>query len=151
MSGHEKQRRELLQDLDRLDPDLTTIAPPCIPGCSWQRLQPEKVVKEGKDGDLVFWFLAHRTWGSQERRGKLALTEQPWQSQALELELMQTRPNIHRVKVDQGVLGLRDPLSGKPYKKSTPWGVNDVLRHLLGHGCKVHARGRRAPGHKRFD
>eukprot|EP00435_Cladocopium_sp_Y103_P053936 s805_g17.t1 len=80
---------------------------------------------ELRRGHLPFWRLARKVWDKQTQGGRLALTEQPEQSEALETNYMTGREQVNRVVVDQCMFGLRDPVSKKLYKKATALDVND--------------------------
>ena len=119
-------RERLKAALKVLKPDLVTMTPPCGPWSQWQhqRRDFEALERERKE-QLPFWRLVADIWEEQTAGGRLALTEQPSQSEALDLSMMQRRKSLWRVNIDQCMFGAKDPVSQKAYKKPTALDVND--------------------------
>eukprot|EP00435_Cladocopium_sp_Y103_P012273 s3261_g3.t1 len=121
-----KNVQRILEVVDGFEPDLVVITPPCGPWCSWQRMRTDfEALDELRKSHLPFWRLARQIWDKQTRGGRLALTEQPEQSEALETSYMTGREQLYRVVVDQCEFGLKDPVSHKFYRKPTALDVND--------------------------
>ena len=120
-------RERLKVALKVLKPDLVIMTPPCGPWSQWQhqRKDFEALERERKD-HLPFWRFVADVWEEQTAGGRLALTEQPALSEALDLSMMQRRRNLWRVAIDQCMFGAHDPISKKYYKKPTALDVNDV-------------------------
>ncbi|CAK9044348.1 unnamed protein product, partial [Durusdinium trenchii] len=125
----EKQvRKDILALIRAKQPDLITISPPCGPWCQFQRLAKDvHQVLMKQEEDLVFWHFTAEVWSEQNKHGRLVLTEQPWQSEALKLTFMEERKDLHRAKISQCALGLVDVASGRPHWKLTALDVNDPL------------------------
>lgn len=121
-----KNAQRILEVVEGFEPDLVVITPPCGPWCAWQRLRTDfEALDELRRQHLPFWRLARKVWDKQTKGGRLALTEQPEQSEALETSYMAGREEVYRVVVDQCEFGLRDPMSHKFYKKATALDVNE--------------------------
>eukprot|EP00435_Cladocopium_sp_Y103_P025154 s849_g6.t1 len=119
-------RRNVVDIVNSIKPDLVVITPPCGPWCAWQRLcQDYEALDKLRKGHLPYWKMTREIWDSQTREGRLALTEQPEGSEALDTNYMTGRDPLYRVVVDQCVFGLKDPVSHKFYRKSTALDVND--------------------------
>ena len=123
----ERQRgRDLVNMVREMQPDLVVITPPCGPWCQWQRLAGDiDRLYELRRTHLPFWKLTKELWDIQDEGQRLVLTEQPVGSEALNLKYMSRREQVYRVVVDQCRFGLKDPVSGKRYKKTTALDVND--------------------------
>lgn len=118
--------KRILDVVTGFEPDLVVITPPCGPWSTWQRMRIDfDALDEQRRQHLPFWRLARKVWDVQTRGGRLALTEQPDGSEALELNYMTGREQLHRVVVDQCEFGLKDPVSHKWYKKPTALDVNE--------------------------
>ena len=121
-----KQARALVAMVREMEPDLVVITPPCGPWCQWQRLRGDvEGLWELRRRHLPFWKVSREIWDIQEEGNRMVLTEQPVMSEALKLKYMSTRRHVYRVVVDQCRFGLKDPVSGKWYKKTTALDVND--------------------------
>ena len=132
----------VLRQLDALDPDLVVITPPCGPWSSLQAINDQAVVAWKRLMAYHLWEFTRKVWDSQTARGKLCMTEQPWLSKALELQIMASRPHLHRAVIDQCELGLADPQSQKPMRKRTALDCNSaVFAYHLEQGAQCsHAR-----------
>eukprot|EP00435_Cladocopium_sp_Y103_P034992 s364_g9.t1 len=107
-------------------PDVLVITPPCGPWSLWQNQQMDfEKLASLRDEHIPFWQLTRDLWEIQDSEGRWVVTEQPSTSEALELSYMTERPNLHRVVLDQCMFGLKDPVSGKGYRKTTALDVND--------------------------
>eukprot|EP00435_Cladocopium_sp_Y103_P017212 s2419_g4.t1 len=121
-----KHAQRLIEVVDQFQPDLVVITPPCGPWCAWQRMRTDfEALDALRSQHLPFWRLARKLWDKQNSGGRLVMTEQPDQSEALDTSYMTGREDLHRVVVDQCEFGLKDPVSGKYYKKATALDVND--------------------------
>lgn len=121
-----KNAQRILDVIEGFEPDLVVITPPCGPWCAWQRMRTDfEALDELRRQHLPFWRLARKVWDKQTKGGRLALTEQPEQSEALETSYMAGREEVYRVVLDQCEFGLRDPVSHKLYKKATALDVNE--------------------------
>lgn len=119
-------QKRILEVAKNFKPDLVVITPPCGPWCSWQRLRKNvEELDEIRSEHLPFWRLARKLWDLQTSEGRLAMTEQPEMSEALETSYMTERPELYRVILDQCMFNLKDPVSKKFYKKATAFDVND--------------------------
>ena len=119
-------RNHVVTLVSSLKPALVVITPPCGPWCAWQRLcQDFDALDELRRKHLPYWRLTRDIWDCQTREGRLALTEQPDGSDALETSYMTGRNPLYRVVVDQCMFGLKDPESHKLYRKTTALDVND--------------------------
>ena len=119
-------RKHVVNLVSSLKPALVVITPPCGPWCAWQRLcQDFDALDELRRKHLPYWRLTRDIWDCQTREGRLALTEQPDGSDALETSYMTGRNPLYRVVVDQCMFGLKDPESHKLYRKTTALDVND--------------------------
>lgn len=115
-------RKHVVNLVSSLKPALVVITPPCGPWCAWQRLcQDFDALDELRRKHLPYWRLTRDIWDCQTREGRLALTEQPDGSDALETSYMTGRNPLYRVVVDQCMFGLKDPESHKLYRKTTLW------------------------------
>ena len=122
----EANRRRILALVKELKPDLAVITPPCGPWSQWQHLREDlEALFETRRQHLPFWKLTRQIWDEQTKEERLALTEQPELSEALNLRYMQGREETWRVRVGQCKFGLKDPVSGLLYKKATALDVND--------------------------
>ena len=134
---HEKKvQEEVLACIKKYEPDLVTLSPRCGPWSQFQRLNknPEKVMAD-REEDLPLWRFARKVWQLQEEGQRLVLTENPWQSEALKLNFMESRPNLWRAKVCQCAYGLCDVVSAKPHQKMTALDVNnEAMRDYLEEG-----------------
>ena len=122
-----KEHRILFEQLDRWEPDLVCLEPPCGPWSPLQNLNDQQVVDFKCSLHMPFWDLAARVWKKQDSAGRLVLLEQPLLSAALKLDCMQSRSNVHRAVVDQCRFGLKDPQSGLLYRKRTALDVNSEI------------------------
>ena len=125
-----KSVERILGVADGFGPDLVVITPPCIcgPWSAWQRMRAGFTELDRlRKWHRPFWRLARQIWDKQTRGGGLAVTEQPEQSEALELSYvyMTGREDLYRVVVDQCEFGLKDPVSHKFYRKATALDVNN--------------------------
>lgn len=73
----------------------------------------EDEVDQRRTEELPLWRFARKVWDYQNVRGRLVLTENPLGSEGLKLTFMEDRPDLHRAKVAQCMLGLCDVVSGK--------------------------------------
>ena len=125
----EKQvQRRILDLLEKYEPDLVTMSPRCGPWSQFQRINPniDKVMEDRKQ-DIPLWRFCRRLWDEQTKQGRLALTENPWQSEALHLDFMKERPQLFRAKVAQCRFGLKDVVSGLLHQKYTALDVNNAV------------------------
>ena len=122
-----KQRARALEDMDRWNPDLVVLEPPCFPWCSLQNMNDPKHVAELRAQHYPLWKFVSKVWDKQCKGSRLALSEQPETAQSLKLDIMEDRKNLSRVKVSQCAYGLQDPVSLRPYHKSISIDVNDDL------------------------
>lgn len=126
-------RKQILQDIKDIKPDLVTLSPRCGPWSQMQRLNPnlDKVMEARKE-DIPLWRFCREVWDEQHFNGRLVMTENPAQSAALHMDFMMQRPNLHRAKIPQCAFGLKDVESGKPHQKFTALDVNDeAMREAL--------------------
>ena len=106
-SKYEQDR--VLQQLDAMSPDLVLICPPCGPWSSLQAINDQDVVVWKRLMSVHPWEFTRAVWDLQTSKGGLRLTEQPWLSKALELQIMTSRPHLHRAVIDQCAFGLKIP------------------------------------------
>eukprot|EP00434_Breviolum_minutum_P038103 symbB.v1.2.033789.t1/scaffold4247.1/size72962/1 len=120
-------RARVLEVVKKEEPDLVTLSPRCGPWSQFQRQakDTEKVMLKRKE-DLVHWRFVREVWDLQDGAGRLVMTENPWQSEALRLSFMESRPHLHRAKVAQCRFGLKDVISGKPHQKYTAFDANNL-------------------------
>ena len=141
-------QRRILHLLEKYEPDLVTMSPRCGPWSQFQRINPniDKVMEDRKE-DIPLWRFCRKLWDEQTRQGRLALTENPWQSEALHLDFMKARPKLFRAKVAQCRFGLKDVVSGKPHQKYTALDVNnEVMCEALQRGALCnHQQGEHQP------
>ena len=139
-------RKELLDLVDKLEPDLVTMAPPCGPWSSWTHMCRDlDGLWERRRQQLPFWNLVSVIWAKQTKAARLALVEQPERSEALHLDCMKKRRSLFRAVVPQCFFGLCDPATGMPYQKRTALDVNSSVMAaalLQGVGC-FHGPGER--------
>ena len=108
--------------------DFVVREPPCDPWCQLQPLPNDPVkVAEKQEEHRTLRHLTRRVGNAQDRRGGLALTEQPHTSLALQLPGMQARPHLCRAIRDQCQDGLCDPVSRKPHRERTALNSNDEV------------------------
>jgi len=119
-------RLRIMEAIRENKPDLVTLSPRCGPWSQFQRLNPniDQIMLDRK-ADLPLWRFTREVWDEQTKHGRLVLTENPAQSEALNLDFMKDRPQLHRAKVPQCAFGLKDVISGKPHQKYTALDVND--------------------------
>jgi hypothetical protein len=123
-----KNREALLEAVRRWEPDLVVMTPPCGPWSLWQnQAEDMEALAEKRRLHLPFWKLVADIWEEQTRHGRLAMTEQPETSEALNLSYMLNRKEVHRVIVDQCQFGLKDPVSHLFYRKATALDVNNKM------------------------
>ena len=91
----------VIKQIEDLDPDLVITTASCGPWSSLQAIIDQDVVTWKRLMAYHLWSFTRKLWDSQTSRGKLCMTEQPWLSKALELEVMATRPHFHRAVIDQ--------------------------------------------------
>ena len=79
-------RAAVLEVVDKEEPDLVILEPPCGPWSTLQNLaaEPEELARK-READRPFWVLARDVWERQDAGGRLVLTEQPFSSAALKL------------------------------------------------------------------
>eukprot|EP00435_Cladocopium_sp_Y103_P019180 s3351_g4.t1 len=120
------EHHELIKDVLRAQqPDVVTLSPRCGPWSSWQRIRKDKrKLRQEREAEMPVWDLVEWIWDFQTSRGALAILEQPWESEALNLPSMARRKLVYTKKVHQCAAGLRDAVSGKPHKKSTAFQAN---------------------------
>ena len=123
-SKHEQDR--VLQQLDAMSPDLVLICPPCGPWSSLQAINDQAVVVWKRLMSYHLWEFTRKVWDLQTAKGGLCLTEQPWLSKALELQVMTRRPHLHRAIIDQCAFKLQDPENKKPMRKRTVLDCNSA-------------------------
>ena len=146
--GQDLRQKEVqsmvLKMIEDYEPDLVTLSPRCGPWSQFQRLNwdTEGVMLQRKE-DLPLWRFARKVWDLQHKKGKLVLTEQPWQSEALHLDFMKSRPGLQRAKVAQCAFDLKDKINGKPHQKWTALDVNNLTmkEYLEARGQCQHAPG----------
>ena len=122
-----EEQQKVLNDLDRWEPDLVCLEPPCGPWSSLQNLNPQDLVELKRAIHMPFWLFSRAVWDKQHKTGRLVLLEQPLRSAALRLECMASRPSVFRAVVDQCCFGLKDPVSGKFYRKRSALDVNSEV------------------------
>eukprot|EP00435_Cladocopium_sp_Y103_P018426 s2413_g4.t1 len=124
---HDQHTRNMIMEIVREQkPDLVTMSPRCGPWSQFQRINPNQdKVMENRELDVPLWRFCRAVWDEQDKHGRLALTENPYQSEALNLDFMVARPNLYRAKIPQCAFGLKDVISGKPHQKYTALDVND--------------------------
>ena len=130
-------RTQVMDTIRRVKPDLVTMSPRCGPWSQFQRINPniDKIMEDRKN-DIPLWRFCRAVWDEQTKEGRLALTENPYQSEALHLDFMEDRLHLYRAKVPQCAFGLKDVVSGKPHQKYTAFDVNDVnMRDALMEGA----------------
>ena len=124
----EANRKRMLEFIDRVEPDLVVVTPPCGPWCSWQNLRVDvAALNEERRQHLPFWKFARDVWDRQDAGGRLVLIENPSRSEAWDLRYMRERPTVHRVLVDQCMFGLHDPVSNLLYQKTTALDTNNFI------------------------
>ena len=122
-----KEQQKVLKDLERWEPDLVCLEPPCGPWSSLQNLNPKETVDLKRAIHMPFWMFSRAVWDKQHKAGRLVLLEQPLRSAALKLECMASRPSVFRAVVDQCCFGLKDPESGKLFRKRSALDVNSEV------------------------
>ena len=122
-----KEQRVVLDQLHEWEPDLVCLEPPCGPWSSLQAINPKETVELKRALHMPFWYFSAKVWKVQHNSGRLVLLEQPLKSAALHLECMRSRASVHRAVVDQCQFELRDPQSGKRYRKRTALDVNSEV------------------------
>ena len=126
--ANKKNREALLEAVRRWEPDLVVMTPPCGPWSLWQNQAADmEALAEKRRLQLPFWKLVADIWEEQTKQGRLAMTEQPETSEALNLSYMLNRKEVHRVIVDQCQFGLKDPVSHLFYRKATALDVNNKM------------------------
>ncbi|CAK9117104.1 unnamed protein product [Durusdinium trenchii] len=112
---------EMLKDVIRTQrPDVVTVAPPCGPWSSWQRMRKRKsALRDLRRQHLPFWDFVTWLWEFQCSTGGLVVLEQPASSDALRLPMMTRRRRVHQRVVHMCRLGMRDQVTNKPHKKPT--------------------------------
>ena len=138
---HDRHTRHMIMEMIREQkPDLVTLSPRCGPWSQFQRINPNQdKVMENRENDIPLWRFARAVWDEQDKNGRLVLTENPAQSEALNMDFMQERPNLHRAKIAQCAFGLKDVISGKPHQKYTALDVNDPkMCEALLQGAECH-------------
>ena len=143
-----EHRARVLDIIKKEEPDLVTLSPRCGPWSQFQRLSKDedKLMQQRKE-DLVHWRFVRTVWDLQDGSGRLVITENPWQSEALKLTFMQQRPHLHRAKVAQCQFGLKDVISGRPHQKWTALDTNSALaKEYLEHEAQCNCeRGEHQP------
>lgn len=126
--ANKKNREALLEAVRRWEPDLVVMTPPCGPWSLWPNQAADmEALAEKRRLQLPFWKLVADIWEEQTKHGRLAMTEQPETSEALNLSYMLNRKEVHRVIVDQCQFGLKDPVSHLFYRKATALDVNNKM------------------------
>lgn len=136
------EQDRVLKQIDELSPDLVLLMPPCGPWSCMQSINDPAVVVWKRLMAFHLWEFTRKVWDLQTSKGGLCLTEQPWLSKALELQVMASRPHLHRALIDQCAFELRDPGNNRPMRKRTVLDVNSArFAALLEQGGKcTHAR-----------
>ena len=93
--------------------------------------------------DIPLWRFVREVWDEQTKNGRLVMTENPWQSEALHQDFMESRPQLHRAKVAQCAFGLKDVVNEKPHQKYTALDSND---HYMCEGLMIGAECNHGPG-----
>jgi len=110
-------RHQVLEEIRTKKPDLVTLSPRCGPWSQFQRLNPNlDQIMNDREEDIPLWRFVREVRDEQTKNGRLVMTENPWQSEALHLDFMEARPQLHRAKVPQCVFGLKDVISEKPHQ-----------------------------------
>ena len=110
-------RAQVMDAIRTKKPDLVTLSPRCGPWSQFQRLNPnlDQIMMDRQVG-IPLWRFVREVWDEQTKNGRLVMTENPWQSEALHLDFMEARPQLHRAKVPQRAFGLRDVINEKPHR-----------------------------------
>ena len=119
-------RAQVMDEIRTKKLDLVTLSPRCGPWSQFQRLNPnlDQIMMDRQVG-IPLWRFVREVWDEQTKNGRLVMTENPWQSEALRLDFMEARPQLHRAKVPQCAFGLRDVINEKPHQKYTALDSND--------------------------
>ena len=126
-----KDRKRCWRQLQKEDPDLIIICPPCGPFSCLQNLNYDKM-ETGKAMAMLGEGLQHlefsmKVYEWQVRRGRKAIFEHPAKSKAWEEECVQRvlkLEGVQRVRGDQCSFGLQVDASGELSKKPTDFMVN---------------------------
>ena len=130
-------QKKVLELVREVKPDLVTLSPRCGPWSQFQHINPNiDKVMVNREEDIPLWRFCRQIWDEQDSGSRLVLMENPAQSEAWNLDVMRSRPNLHRAKIPQCAFGLRDVISGKPHQKYTMLDVNDkAMRDALMEGA----------------
>ena len=111
-------RQQVLEEIRTKKPDLITLSPRCGPWSQFQRLNPNiDQIMADRQVDIPLWRFVREVWDEQTKHGRLVMTENPWQSEALHQDFMESRPQLHRAKVAQCAFGLKDVVGEKTHQK----------------------------------
>lgn len=72
------------------------------------------------------WEFICKVWDLQTSKGGLCLSETPWLSKALELQIMASRPHLRRAIIDQWAFELKHPGNNRPMRKRAVLHVNSA-------------------------
>lgn len=118
------EHQQWLKDMIILqEPDVVTLAPPCGPWSSWQRMRKRKdLLNALRQERKPFWEFVCWVWAYQTLHGRLVLLEQPKQSDALKQPMMTKREEVYQKEVHMCQLGLRDYMYlGILTRSPRPW------------------------------
>ncbi len=131
--------------IDQENPYLVTLAFPCGPWSSWQRMAPPELVQEKRRKWMPIIRWVKSVVIRQRNKGGVSLLENPWQSEAwntrelqsLEEDTMRSETPYQVIRVDLCTMGLRDCDSGLPHMKPTGVGTDSpgVQHQFQGHLC----------------
>ena len=141
-------QRQLLELIEKCQPDLVTLEPPCGPWCSADVEQlAEDDLWERRRAHLPLWRLVAEVWRRQVAGGRMVVLVQPIASQALQLNFMQDREEVIRGVVPMCSFGLRDPETKRPYLRKVVIESNcsQFIRYLLRGAYCTHKGADRQP------
>jgi hypothetical protein len=115
------EHQQILKDvIQAQQPEVITLAPPCGPWSSWQRMRKRKdLLSALRREHQPFWEFVCWVWAHQTLHHGIVVLEQPAQSDALKMPMMSRREQVYQQEVHMCQLGLVDAVSGRPHKKPT--------------------------------
>ena len=139
---HESHRRQWREEIQKHDPEVLLVSPPCGPFFQIKRISKFRENVENRrhkliEGRVLLQF-AMELCEFQHARGKKFVFEHPlgadsWWEDCL--QHVRSLPGVNVVETDQCMFGLKDPQSSKLFRKPTMFMSNSEFLGLLQRHC----------------
>ena len=114
------EHQQILKDVIQVQqPEVITLAPPCGPWSSWQRMRKRKdLLSALRREHRPFWEFVCWVWAHQTLHHGIVVLEQPAQSDALRMPMMSRREQVYQQEVHMCQMGVSGRCQWSPTQKT---------------------------------